>query len=43
VDKPLHLDGDPVAVEGCLGQVVNEGSDGGLVAAVQRAERDLFP
>jgi hypothetical protein len=42
VDEPLHLDGDAVAVEGGLGQVVHEWRDGGLVAAVQRAERNLF-
>jgi hypothetical protein len=42
VDEPLHFHGHAVAVEGCLGQVVNEGRDGGLVAAVQRAKRDFF-
>ncbi|MCY1311634.1 hypothetical protein D9M70_619550 [compost metagenome] len=42
VDKPLHLNSDAVPVEGGLGKVVNEGSYGGLVAAVQRAERDMF-
>ena len=42
VDEPLDLDGHAVAVEGGLGQVVNEGRDGGLVAAVQRAQRDLL-
>ena len=41
VDEPLDLDGHAVAVEGRLGQVVHQGRDGGLVAAVQRAERDL--
>ena len=42
VDEPFDFDGHAVAVEGRLGQVVHEGRDGGLVAAVQRAERDLF-
>ena len=41
VDEPFDLDGDPVAVEGGLGEVVDQRRDGGLVAAVQRAERDL--
>ena len=42
VDEPLDFHGHAVAVECCLGQVVNEGRDGGLVAAVQRAKRDFF-
>ncbi len=42
VDEPFNLDGDPVAVEGGLGEVVDQRRDGGLVAAVQRAERDLL-
>ena len=41
VDQPFHLDGHPVAVQGRLGEVVHQRRDGGLVAAVQRAERDL--
>ena len=42
VDEPFNLDGDPVAVQGGLGEVVDQRRDGRLVAAVQRAERDLL-
>ena len=41
VDQPFDLDGHPVAVQGGLGEVVDQRRDGGLVAAIQRAERDL--
>ena len=40
VDEPLDLDGHAVAVERGLGQVVDQGSDGGLVPAVQGAQCD---
>ena len=41
VDEPLDFHAHTVTVQGCLGQVVNEGRDGGLVTAVQRAQGDL--
>jgi hypothetical protein len=41
MDQPLNLHRHAVAVQGCFGKVVHQRRDGGLVAAIQRAERDL--
>jgi hypothetical protein len=40
VDEPLHLHVHAVAVEGGLGEVVDQGRDHGLVAAVEGPQRD---
>ena len=41
VDEPFDFHGNAVAVQGGFGKIINQGRDGGLVAAIQRAERDL--
>lgn len=41
VDQPLDLDAQSLAVEGGLGEVVDEGSDGAAVTTVERTQGDL--